>query len=173
MPYCQNCGSKYQEGSKFCQSCGHKLDTIPTAHHEDTSISKIERWTGEYTYDKSGFFSSLLNPRHPIAFSADLVFDGNKLSGTIKEGNTFLTQYGEDHPRYLIANISGYIDGDVIVFNKKYDGGGGYQQTVEYKGKFDAEGGKIFGTWTLSRYKGKFEMSRIAKVLPTSLLLVL
>ena len=81
----------------------------------------MERWTGEYAYDKSGLFKSLLSQisgasRNTVAFSADLVFDGNRLSGTMKEVNTFLTVYGEDSPRYLISNISGYIDGNEIIF---------------------------------------------------------
>jgi len=169
MPYCQKCGCEYQEGSNFCQSCGHGLDTGSSASQDIRS--NIERWSGEYRYDKSGFLSSLLcGPRHPVAFSADLVFDDNRLSGTMKEVNTFPTQYQEGRPRYLISNIRGYIDGDDIVFDKRYDGSGGYQQTVEYKGKFDAKAGKIFGTWKLFRYKGSFEMNRIAKVYPTSLL---
>ena len=47
MPYCQNCGSTYQEGCKFCQNCGHKLDTIPIAPQgTEASISNAERWDG-------------------------------------------------------------------------------------------------------------------------------
>lgn len=162
MPYCWKCGSEYQEGSNFCQSCGYNLGAASGAHqYTDSSVSKMERWTGEYAYDK---------PKDPVAFSADLVFDDNRLSGTIKEVNTFLTVYGEGSPRYLISNISGYIDRDEIIFDKKYDGGGGYRHTVRYKGKFDTDAGKIFGTWILLSEKGNFKMSRISKVLPTSLI---
>lgn len=176
MPYCWKCGSEYQEGSNICQSCGYNLGAASDVHqYTDSSVSKMERWTGEYAYDKSGFIKSLLcqiagASRYPIAFSADLVFDGNRLSGTMKEVNTFLTVYGEDSPRYLISNISGYIDGNEIIFDKNYDGGGGYGHTVRYKGKFDADGGKIFGAWIYHGEKGNFKMSRISKVLPTSLI---
>lgn len=36
MPFCQNCGTKYTEGTKFCQNCGANLastitPTIPVA----------------------------------------------------------------------------------------------------------------------------------------------
>lgn len=85
MPFCSNCGSEYQEGSKFCQSCGHKLDSIPIAAQK----SKAERWMGKYTY--SGVIGSL---RRPVSFSAVLIFDGDKLSGNIEEHNTFDVNLG-------------------------------------------------------------------------------
>jgi len=31
MPFCQNCGEKYQEGAKFCPSCGTNLSNINSA----------------------------------------------------------------------------------------------------------------------------------------------
>ena len=168
MPYCRDCGSEYQEGAIFCQSCGHKLDSISTIF-QDTGSPKLEaeRWNGKYTY--SGFFSSF---RRPVTFSAILIFDGNRLSGKIKETNTFLCAE-DNRPRYLFSNISGNIEGDIIVFDKEYDGGGNYWHNVNYRGRLDAKNGTISGTWTLPTAKGTFEMSRVAKVLPTCSLLVL
>jgi len=31
MPFCQNCGEKYQEGAKFCPGCGTNLSNINNA----------------------------------------------------------------------------------------------------------------------------------------------
>jgi hypothetical protein len=69
----------------------------------------------------------------------------------------------------LFANINGHIEGDIVVFDKRYDGGGDYWQTVTYTGKLDAKAGRITGTWVVnsSSTRGTFEMYRIAKVHPT------
>lgn len=83
-----------------------------------------------------GLFKSLLSQisgasRNTIAFSADRA-DGNRLSGTMKGQHISHCLWGRQ-PRYLISNIGSYIDGNEIIFDKNYDGGGGYGHTVRYK----------------------------------------
>ncbi|HPE62843.1 MAG TPA: zinc ribbon domain-containing protein [Methanothrix sp.] len=147
MPYCTNCGNAYQEESKFCQSCGHKFDS--------NSITiqryRVEKWIGEYSY--SGL-SSLF--RRPVSFSAELIFDGDKLSGNTKEHNTFSTQ-----SEYMFATIDGSIYGDKVEFYKTYDGADGMRHKVHYKGTLDANAGKISGKWHLNLSSGSFEMRRV------------
>jgi len=148
MPYCTNCGSAYQEGSKFCQSCGYKLDSNSIAIQKP----RVERWIGNYSY--SGLFSVF---RRPVSFSAELIFDGDRLSGSIKEHNTFSTQ-----SEYMFSTIDGSVHGDKVEFYKTYDGADGKGHTVHYKGTLDVNAGKISGKWHLSLSSGSYEIRRVA-----------
>ena len=152
MPYCSNCGSAYDEGNKFCQKCGYKIDSAKIT----VQGPRTEQWIGEYTYKGlTGFF------RRPVSFSAVLIFDGDRLSGNIKEHNTFTAIDGHGRPEYMYATIDGYIRDDRVEFHKRYDGAGGYGQTVYYQGTLDANAGKISGESRLHFASGEFKMSRV------------
>ena len=48
MPFCSNCGAEYQEGVKFCSSCGQNLGETPSTDSE--SVPQEEEsviWEGK------------------------------------------------------------------------------------------------------------------------------
>jgi hypothetical protein len=107
-------------------------------------------------YSYSGFFAVF---RRPVSFSAELIFDGDRLSGNIKEHNTFATQ-----SEYMFSTIDGSVHGDKVEFHKTYDGTDGQRHTVHYKGTLDTNAGKIIGKWHIGFVplgSGNFEMRRV------------
>jgi hypothetical protein len=104
-------------------------------------------WAGTFTY-----------PGHEPdeAFTADFTVIGDQLTGTIDEVSHLIP----NGPRYLRATVAGSIRGEVIAFDKTYDGGSGWSHTVRYWGRLNAEGTAISGSWQLPGLQGSFMMVR-------------
>lgn len=47
MPFCQNCGEKYQEGVKFCPNCGTSLSNINVVNQQTQDNSERILWGGK------------------------------------------------------------------------------------------------------------------------------
>jgi len=48
MPFCENCGFEYLEGSRFCSSCGHRIGAEPvTSPENQTSLEENILWEGK------------------------------------------------------------------------------------------------------------------------------
>jgi hypothetical protein len=110
-------------------------------------------WAGEYQYPKDGDVK-------PVAFTLILIQDGKKLTGEIKEPNTFGAQ---DAP-WLHATAEGQIDNGSrdFTFTKTYDGTGGVKHAVLYKGTLSVDGTKVTdGIWKIEgAWQGTFDLQK-------------
>lgn len=89
-------------------------------------------------------------------FTATFRESNGRLSGTIVEPN----QFGTPNVSFLVANLSGTIRNGRIRFTKTYDGTGGQTHAVTYEGRFESDGHRIVGTWSIGQLSGQFEMAR-------------
>lgn len=112
----------------------------------DTSLTGI--WHGLYTYP---------GQRQPVYFVATLIDSGGNLSGMTHESE--IGEFGA--PLTLYASIEGSRQGTIVVFNKHYDGSGGWDHSVAYDGAVNADRTEIEGRWTIgSEANGRFLMIR-------------
>jgi hypothetical protein len=99
-------------------------------------------WSGAYrNWTEGGLvpFEITIRVGTPISDYADI-------SGTIAEPATF----GNKEQPWLRATIAGQVKRDNIEFVKTYDGTGGVNHSVNYKGTLDRDNGLIFGRYTIS-----------------------
>ena len=113
-------------------------------------------WTGEYKYPEG-------TGQRPVAFTAYLFQDGDRIKAMIKEANTF----GDQQSPWLHATAEGRYDEATrtLRFIKTYDGTAGVSHDVAYSGIVASEGARSMeGTWDISGLKGAFTMRRSASV---------
>jgi hypothetical protein len=103
-------------------------------------------WTGRYAYTGSS--------QSPVQFALLLTVNGNQLSGSISEPNTF----GDPQVPFLRASIQGTITGTTVRFTKNYDGSGGQSHAVTYVGTIDEQTGVIRGQWRIGDTGGPFDL---------------
>lgn len=105
-------------------------------------------WHGLYSY--AAF-------REPVYFVATLIDGGSFFSGSTHE-----QEVGETGaPLTLFAGIDGRKSGQSISFTKAYDGSGGWDHTVAYEGRLNADGTEIEGLWHIgAQANGRFLMIR-------------
>ena len=103
-------------------------------------------WHGLYSY--AAF-------REPVYFVATLIDSGSFFSGSTHE-----QEVGETGaPLTLLAGIDGRRSDRSISFTTAYDGSGGWDHTVAYEGRLNADGTEIEGLWHIgSQANGRFLM---------------
>lgn len=79
MPFCSQCGNKYDEGANFCSNCGRSLGGIGAAAgtvEPDTSVEVVEPWIKTSVPD---FVLQALHPSESVlgVFNASL-FDHHR-----------------------------------------------------------------------------------------------
>ncbi len=114
-----------------------------------TTSSLTGVWHGLYTYPHLGW--------QPVYFVATLIASGGHLSGTTHEA--VIGKAGA--PLTLFAAVSGSRAGASVVFEKAYDGSGGWTHTVRYDGALNADASEIEGQWDIPQvWSGRFLMMR-------------
>ena len=99
-------------------------------------------WSGAYRdWSQGGLvpFEITIRVGTPISDYADI-------TGSIAEPATF----GNREQPWLSATIDGQVRRDTIEFVKTYDGTGGVDHSVSYKGELDRDNGLILGRYTIS-----------------------
>ena len=105
-------------------------------------------WGGTYSYGPG-------HPGAPVSFDAELSQDGQRLTGSITEANSFVP----GGPALLRAFVDGLVDGQLVVFAKTYDGDGAIH-AVAYEGEAREDGSVIEGVWRVAGLHGRFLMRR-------------
>ncbi len=115
-------------------------------------------WCGIYYYPSSYsmHFSHIEMP--PVHFDAKIKQHGGAVHGQISEENTF----AREAEAILISNLSGYVVGGIIGFEKSYCSGENAMHTVDYHGYITDKGRKISGHWQIDAFSGTFTMCRDA-----------
>jgi len=107
-------------------------------------------WQGQYHYPN--------NKRPPVPFTLRITATGAaNFDGAMSEPNTF----GDKTSDVLTADAVGYADEKgFVTFLKKYDGTGGVDHVVIYRGRLVGRD-RVEGTWTVpDSWSGRFEMRR-------------
>jgi hypothetical protein len=78
MPYCENCGARLEEDSKFCNQCGQRVIVIAETVQPRQEVPQRTSATGEELY-LGGFTSGHL---HPMGMGADRRIGGCGLYAT-------------------------------------------------------------------------------------------
>jgi hypothetical protein len=94
-------------------------------------------WTGEYQYPNQS--------QGPVEFTMTLQLNGQSITGRTTEPATF----GNGSSPFLYATISGTVVGRTISFTKTYDGTGGVNHSVQYRGTISRDGSFIVGRWNI------------------------
>jgi TIR domain-containing protein len=101
-------------------------------------------WQGQFFYS---------NGNAPVRFTWQVRINGNRVSGTSVEPNTF----GNASSSVLRANLEGSIDPNGhVVITKTYDGTGGVSHSVMYIGDFDGARSNLTGAWHIGATQGRF-----------------
>lgn len=80
--------------------------------------------------------------------------------GPAIEGSTVeINNFGDQQAPFLLATLSGEVQGDQITFTKSYDGTGSVSHAVTYRGRLVSDR-RIVGTWSIGKTSGAFEMAR-------------
>ncbi|MGE3303067.1 MAG: hypothetical protein AB7M12_08120 [Hyphomonadaceae bacterium] len=109
-------------------------------------------WSGFYGY---------AGREETVEFQARLSGAGAFTGATVEPAT-----FGDGSVLFLTANIRGNVAGDGGVhFTKTYDGSGGQTHSVQYDGKYDANGKCIVGEWSQGGGRGPFEMCTDAHLL--------
>jgi hypothetical protein len=123
------------------------LVTAPTALAQQAA-NLSGRWEG-------GYIST--NGADVNTFAMTLQQDGNRLTGTVVEVNTF----GDaTDVLFLTSTIRGTVSGDRVTFTKTYDGSGGQTHSVAYTGRIEPTGRRVTGTFSVEGNSGRFEIVR-------------
>jgi hypothetical protein len=99
-------------------------------------------WSGAYRdWSQGGLvpFEITIRVGTPISDYADI-------TGSVAEPATF----GNREQAWLRATIAGQVRRDTIEFVKTYDGTGGVDHSVTYRGELDRDNGLILGRYTIS-----------------------
>lgn len=115
---------------------------------DDTAANLTGVWQGLYTYwwgDEEAFVATLLHT-------------GDALTGTTHETPPPDTATSD----VVLALIDGSVEGGSVVFTKTYDGTGGWDHAVYYRGEVGDGGREITGTWVIPNagVAGRFMMIR-------------
>jgi hypothetical protein len=103
-------------------------------------------WVGAYGYEDG---------RDAVFFNMSVTKNGKILTGYIEETQTF----GSRSPDGVLrARVVGSINGHYVTFTKTYDGSGGQNHSVTYRGTLveDGDSGFMFGTWHLGSDVGSW-----------------
>jgi len=108
-------------------------------------------WEGKYEYPAD-------TGQNPVTFTLVLIQDGGRVTGMIREPNTF----GQQPDPWLHATFDGRYSSRELSFTKTYDGTAGASHDVEYKGQISADGDSVErGTWTIpGSISGTFTLKR-------------
>jgi hypothetical protein len=119
------------------------LALLPPVAVDAAEVDKFNgTWSGAYRDWSAGGlvpFEITIRVGTPISDYADI-------SGSIVEPATF----GTGEQPWLRGTISGEVRRDTIQFVKTYDGTGGVDHSVSYKGELDRDNGLILGRYTIS-----------------------
>ena len=105
-------------------------------------------WHGLYSYERF---------REPVYFVATLIDNGSFVCGSTHE-----SEVGErGAPLTLVASVEGRSADGEVAFVKTYDGSGGWDHSVAYDGRLNADGSEVEGRWEIGRRAaGRFLMIR-------------
>jgi len=110
------------------------------------------RWSGTYSYSSG--------TQQPVNFSMTLNVSSGTCAGRIEEPNTF----GNPSSKFLYANITCALEQTAplptLVVNKTYDGTGGVNHSIVYRGSVAADGRLVTGTWRTGTLSGPFHLRR-------------
>ena len=119
------------------------LALLPPVAVHAAEVDKFNgTWSGAYRdWSQGGLvpFEITIRVGTPTSDYADI-------SGSIAEPATFGTR---EQP-WLRATIAGEVRRDTIEFVKTYDGTGGVDHSVTYRGELDRDNGLILGRYTIS-----------------------
>lgn len=115
-------------------------------------------WCGVYYYPSNYFTHSPHIETPPVNFDAKIEQQESAVHGRISEENTFAPKAGA----ILISNMSGYVIGGILGFEKTYCSGENAMHTIDYHGYISDAGRKISGHWQIGEYCGTFTMCRSA-----------
>jgi hypothetical protein len=128
-----------------------RADEPPTNFPKQGPLTGV--WEGKYEYPKDSGVE-------PVMFTLILIQEGDKVTGMIREPNSF----GERPDPWLHATLDGRFSGDnrELSFTKTYDGTAGASHDVEYKAQIAADGNSVeSGTWTIpGAWSGTFTLKR-------------
>lgn len=115
---------------------------------EDQPENLTGVWHGLYMYPAA---------MEPGAFVATVMDIAGGLTGGVHE-----TSSGDGQPpRPLNASLSGFREGQSVVFVKRYDGSGGWSHAVNYHGALSSDRSEIEGVWDIPGvWSGRFLMIR-------------
>ncbi len=116
-------------------------------------------WKGRYHYPALRKDGTPYN-KAPVEFSAKLSQVGERLEGLLSEPQTFGPVPAGILKSYL---VNGLVDrAGNVRFIKKYDGSGGVEHAVTYKGTLARDGKVMEGTWLLlNGSEGRFELVKV------------
>ena len=100
-----------------------------------------EEWRGNYSYPDG---------KQSVPFTLTLSGSQGSVTGRTTEPNTF----GNKSASQLFGNVRGSINGSSVSFTKTYDGTGGVNHSVEYRGTIS--GNAMSGRWTIGSTSGAF-----------------
>jgi hypothetical protein len=131
-------------------------DTAPLAKVVDAKeLSIAGAWAGVYHYPDDAL--------PPVRFNFKIEQQGDKITGKMKEPNTF----GDPNEEFLYANARGSLDKAkrTVTYTKTYDGTGGISHDVEYSGKVSDNGMRIEGMWVIRQegtdFSGRFTLEKL------------
>jgi hypothetical protein len=126
-----------------------RADDPPASSREVGPLTGV--WEGRYEYPAE-------TGQGPVTFTLVLIQDGGRVTGMIREPNTF----GERPDPWLHATFDGRYSSRELSFTKTYDGTAGASHDVEYKGQITADGDSVErGTWTIpGSLSGTFMLRR-------------
>ena len=104
-------------------------------------------WVGSYQYT---------DRRAPVQFMMVLHQDADgTVTGALREPATF----GDSSAPFLGASISGSVQNATLKYVKKYDGTGGQNHSVDYRGVVNWKARAVQGQWSMPGSKGTFRMA--------------
>lgn len=117
-------------------------------------------WNGRYFYPELRKDGTPYN-KAPVPFTARMSQVGERLEGSINEPQTFGPVQAGVLKSFL---VNGLVDrAGNIRFVKKYDGTGGVEHAVTYRGTIARDGKTMEGTWLLlTGSEGRFELAKEA-----------
>lgn len=106
-------------------------------------------WSGRYYYPRP------INGITSVEFEMDLTFSQGRITGFVSEPNTF----GNRTSAKLYATFDGTVSGNQVEWTKTYDGTGGVNHSVIYRGTIDRQARRIEGRWIIrSDWSGDFNI---------------
>jgi hypothetical protein len=110
-------------------------------------------WEGKYEYPADSGVD-------PVTFTLILVQEGDKVTGMLREPNSF----GERPDPWLHATVDGTYSGESreLKFSKTYDGTAGASHDVQYKGLVASDANAVeSGSWSIEgTWSGTFTLKR-------------
>ena len=106
-------------------------------------------WRGRYYYPSSN------DGVTSVEFDMDLTFSQGRITGFVTEPNTF----GNKTSAKLYATFDGTVSGNRVEWKKTYDGTGGVDHSVIYRGTLNRKTRRIEGRWNIpGNWSGDFHI---------------